>query len=75
MPQITAMIRLKNIEKSYDGHRVLSGFSADIGYSETVILFGDSGAGKTTLLRLMLGLEKHCSGSVAVTGMAFSAVF
>ena len=75
VPQITAMIRLKNIEKSYDGHRVLSGFSADIGDSETVILFGDSGAGKTTLLRLMLGLEKPDSGSVDVTGMTFSAVF
>ena len=69
------MIRLEKIKKSYDGHCVLDGFSADIGDGETVILFGDSGAGKTTLLRLILGLEEPDAGSVDVSGAVFSAVF
>ena len=69
------MIRLENIEKSYDGHSVLGGFSADIDDGETVILFGDSGAGKTTLLRLLLGLEKPDAGRVDVSGTSFSVVF
>ena len=69
------MIRLENIAKSYDGHKVLEGFSADIGDGETVILYGDSGAGKTTLLRLVLGLEKPDAGKIDTSGADFSVVF
>ncbi len=69
------MIRIENIEKSYDGHTVLKGFSADISVGETVVLFGDSGAGKTTLLRLILGLEKPDAGNINISGTDFSVVF
>jgi ABC-type polar amino acid transport system ATPase subunit len=54
--------------------RFASGFAIDVdwvmplGAATVTVLFGPSGAGKTTLLRLIAGLERPDSGSIAFRG-------
>ncbi len=68
------IIKLRDIEKSYDGKAVISGFSADI--SADVAIMGESGKGKTTLGRIIEGLESADSGKVEFSGKpTFSVVF
>jgi osmoprotectant transport system ATP-binding protein len=62
------MIELKGVSKSYDGTIVLSKLDLMIAPGQTTVLIGPSGCGKSTLLRLMIGLVRPDSGSVAVGG-------
>ncbi len=59
------MIRVRDIQKSFDGLKVLKGISLDIDRGEIVSIVGPSGAGKTTLLQIIGSLDKPDSGSVA----------
>ena len=61
------MITLNTVAKRYpDGHEALRGVTLDIEDGEMVLVTGRSGAGKSTLLRLMSGLERPTSGSLAI---------
>ncbi len=60
-------LRLMNISKSFDGVRVLDDISATLYNRERVVLVAPNGTGKTTLLRIIMGLERPDSGSVAMT--------
>lgn len=63
------MIKLRNIDLSFNGKTVFSNLSADLPVEGTTVLRGVSGAGKTTLFRLLLGLQKPDAGTI--TGMEF----
>ncbi|MDD3192797.1 MAG: ATP-binding cassette domain-containing protein [Oscillospiraceae bacterium] len=70
------MIQVENLQKSYDGRRVLDRFSLTLPDSGVVCLAGASGRGKTTLLRLLSGLEQPDSGSVeGLAGRKMAFVF
>lgn len=60
-------IRIRHIEKAYNGKPVLSDFTAAMQPGGRYLLMAPSGAGKTTLLRLMTNLEEADSGTI--TGM------
>ena len=47
------ILSLENIEKSFDGEKVLKNISLDIGRGEFVTLLGSSGCGKTTTIRIV----------------------
>ena len=51
---------------------VLRNLSFDVRQGEVVSLIGESGCGKTTLLRIIQGLVRKDSGSVAVDGATVS---
>lgn len=55
----------RNINVQYRDHRVLNDVSIELKQSEIVTLIGPNGAGKTTLIRVLLGLLKPDSGTVA----------
>ncbi len=47
-------LEVKGLAKSYDGPRIIKGFSASVDRGEKIALIGRNGAGKTTLLRSLL---------------------
>lgn len=70
------MIELKELTKTYDGHKVLDNFSLKINDGAKIALMGPSGCGKTTLFMILSGLVKPDSGEVTMPeSTRFSAVF
>jgi phospholipid/cholesterol/gamma-HCH transport system ATP-binding protein len=53
---------------AFDDHLVLRDISFSVATGSMVILLGESGSGKSTLLKLILGLIRPDSGTIAVNG-------
>lgn len=66
--EATPIIRLEQIDKSYDGNQVINNLTLDIKKNEFITLLGPSGCGKTTTLRILGGFEKPDSGRVLHNG-------
>lgn len=68
-------IRIRNLEKSYNGQQVLRNFSLTMECGGRYCLMAPSGAGKTTLLRLINRTQHADSGTIegvpAHVGMVF----
>jgi ABC-2 type transport system ATP-binding protein len=62
------MIALKNIQKSFNGQKVLEGLTLAIQAGEIYGLLGANGAGKSTTLNLLLGFLEPDAGVVSVDG-------
>ncbi len=58
------MLKLSNINVSYDGSRILRGVNLTVPEKSLVCLMGRNGVGKTTTLKSIVGLVKPESGSV-----------
>lgn len=63
-----AQLSLGNVTKRYGSHVALRELSLDIADGEFFVLLGPTGAGKTTTLRLIAGLERADSGTIAIDG-------
>ena len=69
-------ITVTNLSKSFEGREVFRQVSQTFRTGGIYCLMGASGSGKTTFFRILLGLDKPDSGTVAGTEGAFlSAVF
>ena len=62
------MIHATNIEKSYNGEKVLLGISLDVAEGEFVSIMGESGSGKSTLLSILGGFLSADEGMVLLNG-------
>ena len=62
------MIKATNIEKSYNGERVLFGVSLNIANGEFVSIMGESGSGKSTFLSILGGFLDADGGQVLLDG-------
>ncbi len=60
------ILRVENIEKSFDNTAVLKGISFSLSEGEALAIIGSSGSGKTTLLRCLNFLEKPSGGRIYV---------
>jgi len=64
------MIKIKDLEFSYNGVPVLTGITTDLEEGKIYGLLGENGVGKTTLLTLLCGLKKVDSGLIDTDGKA-----
>jgi multiple sugar transport system ATP-binding protein len=63
-----AQVRLRNLNKKFDGTHAVKDVNLEIRDREFVVLVGPSGCGKTTTLRMVAGLEEITSGEVSIDG-------
>lgn len=61
-------IVIENLEKEFDGLKVIDNINLTINPGEFVAIVGHSGCGKSTLLRLIAGLDKPTGGNIYING-------
>lgn len=60
------MIKLNNINKSYQDQIIFSDLSLDISLDSTLCIYGPSGVGKTTLCNMIANLDHDYSGNIDI---------
>ncbi len=60
------ILEVKNLNKSFNGQKILNNISFNVNKGEVVSIIGPSGCGKTTLLRIINQLETIDSGKVTI---------
>lgn len=63
------MLKVRGLEKSFDGRRVLRGIDLSVAAGESVALLGGNGSGKTTTLSAIVGLAIPDAGEILVAGI------
>jgi polar amino acid transport system ATP-binding protein len=63
-----AILRIKNLQKSFGSLEVLKGVDMDVQKGEVVVILGPSGSGKSTLLRCVNRLEEPTGGEIWFEG-------
>lgn len=61
---MTNMITIKNMDKSFDGKKVLKDINIEVKKGDIIGIIGSSGSGKSTLIRCINHLENYDSGSI-----------
>ncbi|UCE98688.1 MAG: sn-glycerol-3-phosphate ABC transporter ATP-binding protein UgpC [Planctomycetota bacterium] len=62
-----AQVLLENVTKLYDGNvTAVNNLNLEVADRQLMVIVGPSGCGKTTILRMIAGLEKPTSGTVAI---------
>jgi phospholipid/cholesterol/gamma-HCH transport system ATP-binding protein len=56
---------VKDLRKSFGKQKVLDGIELTIKRGSTIAILGRSGTGKSVFLKLLIGLQKADSGSIA----------
>ena len=72
MEVLMPKLSVKNLNKSFDGKKVLNNLTFDLLEGEFLSILGPSGCGKTTLLRILIGLESADSGEILKGGKDIS---
>ena len=62
------MIEIKNLQKSFDGKKVLDGIDLHINQGEQIAIIGPSGSGKSTFIRCINCLEDPDDGLIMFEG-------
>jgi ABC-2 type transport system ATP-binding protein len=66
--EMTEIVSIRGLEKSYGTVKALDGLDLSVGQGEVHGLLGPNGAGKTTTLRILLGLLRADAGTVELLG-------
>src|SRR5436305_404308 len=62
------MLELRSVDAGYGSFQALFGVGLEVRAGEAVGVIGPNGAGKTTLMRVISGLIRPSSGSIAMEG-------
>ena len=65
---VTSVVRIRNLYKSFGDRKVLSGVNLDLKERENLVILGKSGSGKSVLIKCLVGLLKPDSGEINVLG-------
>ena len=65
---VTSVVRVRDLYKSFGDRKVLSGVNLDLKERENLVILGKSGTGKSVLIKCMVGLLKPDSGEINVLG-------
>lgn len=65
---MTALLELKNVDKSFGAVRVLQNVDFTVKPSRVVALAGEIGAGKSTLMKIISGIYRRDAGTVQFRG-------
>lgn len=63
-----AVIRLRDVSKSFGDLKVLKDVDLDVFKSENLVVLGKSGSGKSVLIKLLVGLFPPDSGTIEIFG-------
>ena len=67
------LIKVENLQKSFEDNKVLDGISTEIHQGEVVAVIGPSGSGKSTFLRSLNRLEIPTGGKIYFEGVDITA--
>lgn len=67
-----AIIKVRNLEKSFGKLDVLHGIDLNVDEGEKLVIIGPSGSGKSTLLRCLNFLEEPTGGSIEFAGVTLT---
>jgi ABC-type glutathione transport system ATPase component len=71
---LSPLLRIEKVSKTYpvsgpeNTHQVLKEVTLDLEAGQALGIVGESGAGKSTLVRIIMGLERHSSGTAWFDG-------
>jgi ABC-type sugar transport system ATPase subunit len=68
-PLTGTVLRMRGIEKSFLGVRVLHGVDLDLRAGEVHALMGENGAGKSTLMKVLAGVHQADAGIIELDGV------
>ncbi|MEC1679378.1 ABC transporter ATP-binding protein [Bacillus mojavensis] len=69
------ILHIEGLDKKIGSKKILKQISMDVRQGEIIGLLGPNGSGKTTLIRIIVGLLKQNSGSVAINGFKHDTEF
>lgn len=70
---MSAIVRVKNITKTYDDKTVVAGISFDVEKGEVFGILGPNGAGKTTTLEMIEAIRPIDGGTAHINGIDVAA--
>ncbi|MEM7007133.1 MAG: ATP-binding cassette domain-containing protein [Pseudomonadota bacterium] len=65
---MSALLELRNVEKSFGSNHVLRGVDLDVAAGQSLVVIGGSGSGKSVMLKNALGLMTPDSGKIIFDG-------
>lgn len=68
------MIEIKNVNKGFNGAKILKDVSFKFEKGKTNLIIGQSGSGKSVLTKCIVGLHEVDSGEIIYDGQVFSAM-
>ncbi len=68
------MIKITNLNYSYNSKKVLKDLFLDIKANEKISIIGQSGCGKSTLLKVIMGINQDYEGSVEVNSQPVKGI-
>ena len=68
------MIEVKDVEKSFDGKKILHTINATFQDGITNLIIGQSGSGKTVLMKSLVGLLKPDHGAILFDGRDITSI-